>query len=154
MLIISLLLLINLILNYLRLAKNLKKLELQLEESGVALSDIGYNLNLQLHGESVLTNYIEKKNQLWSQIRSDIYSFWNNLRPILTKSESDASSLNPTSDLYLKLSQNLTTIKETIHLYNQEILILNTKNQKPFFKFLNRTILKLDFDKLSLLQNN
>lgn len=137
-----------------RLAKNLKKLELKLEEFGVALSDIGYNLNQQLRGESVLPSYIQTKNQLWAQIRLDIYAFWTNLKPILSASEQDAKLLNSNSDLYLKLSRNLTGIKETTHLYNQEILILNNKNQKPFFRFLNRTILKLDFNKLSLLQNN
>lgn len=150
-LIITFLWFINIVINYLRLAKLLMHLKQSIVNKILLLLDLNLSVRKQLNPQDSLTEVLAVKNLVWQSRKNSVNSMWIEFLVVFDDIKLLNSSLQTGSDLQIKVDSTLHSFYEILHSYNQEVLLIQKKEIKPFFKIINKLFLHINFDELVAL---
>src|SRR5690606_1942888 len=124
-----------------KIASQLKKHTEAVVDSLVLLTDINYSCLITLNKSAELSSFIPLKNNILDNRNIDLMLTWQQFLPLLSSLNQYLAELDNGSDLALKLGKNLQNLSESIHLYNQEVILFQKKQQKGLFSLFNRIFL-------------
>jgi hypothetical protein len=144
---------INILVGYLKIASELKRQTNAVIDSITLLTDINYSCLLTLDQSSELSSFIQAKNNILINRNSDLIATWSTFLPVLDSLNQSLINLDKSSDLSIKLGNKIQELSEIIHLYNQEVIIFQKKQQKGLFSLFNKVFLRFDLAKIQPLSH-
>lgn len=109
---------------------------------------MGLSILTSVDQKSLEPEFLQLKTKFWSDYKKDLRIFWESAHALIDFLEKYESQIPQKSDLHLKFKRVHHELYEAVHEYNLEVLLIENRLQKRFFRLINTLFLNIDSNQL------